>query len=39
MPAACAIIGTVAPQAKMRMSGFSSSGRYSGGLPMPISNS
>ena len=29
MPAACAIIGTVAPQANTRMSGFSSSGRYS----------
>ena len=39
MPAACAIIGTVAPQAKTRMSGFSSIGRYSGGLPMPISRS
>ena len=39
MPTACAIIGTVAPHAMMRMSGCSSSGRKSGGRPMPISSS
>jgi hypothetical protein len=39
MPAARAIIGTVAPQANTSISGFSSNGRYPGGLPIPISNS
>ena len=35
MPAACAIIGTVAPQDMTRMSGFSSSAWNSGRLPDP----
>ena len=37
MPAAWAIIGTVAPQANTRMSEFSSIAVYSGGLPIPLS--
>ncbi len=39
MPAACAIIGTVAPQAMISRSGISSSGVNSGERPMPISSS
>ena len=39
IPAAWAIIGTVAPHANTRMSRFSSSGVKSGSRPMPISNS
>ncbi|CNJ58688.1 Uncharacterised protein [Mycobacterium tuberculosis] len=39
MPAACAIIGTVAPHAKISMSRSSSIGLNSGSRPMPISNS
>ena len=39
MPAACAIIGTVAPHAKINTSRFSSIGLNSGSRPMPISTS
>ena len=39
MPAACAIIGTVPPQANTRMSGVSNIAFFSGGLPIPISRS
>ena len=39
MPAACAIIGTVAPHAMISSSGISSSGVNSGERPMPISSS
>lgn len=39
MPAAWAIIGTVAPHAKISMLESSSIGLYSGSRPMPISTS